>query len=807
MSAFRMGGALVMPYDLYQYFSPLIGRDTGIGGSYKIQLMAEEAFAKINKKDEASKQIISLMAVCSVIKNPHFAPLTEEFLSSCLNQEFPRGEIKKSLKFLRDEQILFYNKRARQYLLREGSPVDIEGEMARLKSKSLTGKKLVQILKRHFEPGFIAPKKYNFDHAITRFFRTEIVSVEELKKVRKSGKVNFYKEDGRLFYVVPFSHDEWAYAKREIQKIQHPLAVFVLPKRFIECKKDIEELNALDRLSGNKEILSAGPLAKKELDRRRDVLLAGLRSLLKPFIGCMGLSAEAVYPGESLRAGKPALFHDISSFKGLQRFLGELFERAYSKHIKFNLEYMNRRSVSGSVTLGRKKFIDLLTARRLCPEKTIESLMEGRGPDYAIFKAMKKLSGFKFNKGENIYKISPGSDFFRFFVEYKKILSAHPRGLKGSRLLDMLTAPPCGLRLGVVPVFAALADLSLRQPVSHYFDSAYVKDPGGDHYDLMIKYPAKTVIHYTPIDGGRQDFLDGLGKIFGAGGGSIRLVLEAILKWRKSVPESTKQAPGLSSGGRRLLIQIDSSREPDRLLFKKFPECFRRPAVSGRSSADQISGTLSLVRQTKKEIDGAYRNLLLQISGGLADFIGFVEKDCLNIKKRASRKTAPAQNLPQDFQAALAKVKRLPFSAGTRRFIGRALNFDASSHHQYFFETMADVLTGASPRHWDSSGCSKFKFALKKIKTEIELACEIAHPSFKGQSVLAFIDRGSDRRAFLRLGAFPGKGSRLLRAAERIKAALDSFDEADKRKIILAVLESFESQPLAEGAHFEDPPL
>ena len=417
---FRDETTLVMPHDLYQYFSPLIGKDVGVGGSYKIQLTAEESLKKIDKRDRVSKQIISLAALGSVIKNPRFAPLTEEFVSSCFNQTFSGKEIKKSLAFLNREKILFYNKKTRRYLLQAGSPVDIDEEIAKLKTASLTSKNLVQILKKYFKTNFIVPQKYNFDHSVTRFYRTETISVEELKKIRTSKTVDFQKEDGLVFYVIPFSRDEQVYAKSEIQKITAPLVVFVLPKQFIECKKDIEELNAVDRLFNNKEILSAGPSAKKELDRCKDILLSSLRSLLKPLVGCMDLSVSAVYPRESLLTGEPAPLKDISHFKELQRFLGGLFRKEYSKYIRFNLEYMNRRRVSGSVALGRKQFIDSLISLKSDPTKDIAVLKKGRGPAEAIFKTMKKLSEFQFNKRGNIYKISPKSEFQRFFYRIQE---------------------------------------------------------------------------------------------------------------------------------------------------------------------------------------------------------------------------------------------------------------------------------------------------------------------------------------------------------------------------------------------------
>ena len=790
----------LMPYDLYQYFKYLIGKDIGIGGTYKIQLMAEEAFKKIEKKDNSSKQIISLMALCSVIKDTHFAPLTEGFIASCFNQLFSKEDIKKSLKSLRAKRVIFLNKNTKQYLLQEGTPVDIDEEIAKLKNVTLTRKSLVQVLKRYFKTDFIIPKKYNFDNAITRFYKTEIISVEELKSLKTKKIPDFYREDGRVFYVIPFSHDELTYAKSIIQGIISPLTIFVLPKQFIECRKDIEELNAVDCLYNNKEILSASPLVKKELDRHKDVLLSSINSLLKPLIGYMSLSAYVIYPKSGYLKGKEASLKEISHFKELQRYLGDLFQKEYNKYVNFNLEYMNRHSVSGSITLGRKKFIDTLRKNKNKPLNNITDHVEGRGPDYVILDTMFRLSKFQYNASTNIYKVSQTFPYYDFFKEYEQILSNHPYGICGNALLDILVAPPYGLRLGVIPVFIALADLCFKQPVSHYLDEAYVKELDGDHYDLLMKYPKKTFIHYTPIDIKQQKFLDGLAETFKAKDMSIHSVIEAILKWRKSIPESTKLSANLSQAGRKMLIQIDSSKEPDKLLFNGIPDCFERSKIHSQTKEKEIKNSLSKLKATKKEIDGIYRKLLLRIKSDLVNFITFIDKQCLNNSLQPISK----DKFIKSFQDTLSQVKDYSFSSNTSRFIGRVLKFDSAKHYQYFLETIADVLTGSTPRYWDDKAYSKFEFALKRSQTEIELACEIASPHFKGQSVLAFIDKGKNKKTFVKLGAQFDMDKHLKSSAEKIKMILDSFDEIDKRKIILAILESVDKKT-SEQAEYKEP--
>ena len=795
---FKNQTTLLMPYDLYQYFKPLIGKDIGIGGTYKIQLIVEEAFKKTPQTDSISKQIISLMALCSVIKDTHFAPLTEGFIVSCFNELFSKAGVKKSLKSLRARRVVFFNKNIRQYILQEGTPVDIDEEIAKLKTTTLTAKTLVQVLKRYFKTDFIIPKKYNFDNTITRFYKTTLISVEELKSLTKKKVVDFYREDGRVFYVIPFSHDELTYAKSIIQKILSPLTVFVLPQHFIECRKDIEELNAVDCLYNNKEILSASPLVKKELDRHKEILIASINALLKPLIGYMNLSADVVYPQSDYLKNKKTALHKITHFKELQRYLGDLFEKEYSKYVGFNLEYMNRHSVSGSITLGRKRFIDVLRKNHLSAE-SLSLFVEGRGPDYVILNTMQRLAGFKYNPSAKTYQVCQKSPYYQFFKEYEQILTQHPEGIPGDALLDILVAPPYGLRLGVIPVFMALADLCFKQPVSHYLDGAYVKDLDGDHYDLLMKYPKKTFIHYTPIDSKQQSFLDGLAKVFKARDMSVHSVIEALLRWRKTIPESTKLSSTLSPAGRKLLIQIDSSKEPDKFLFKGIPGCFNQTnSIHSKTKTSEINHVLSKLQATQKEINGMYKQLLLKIKADLINFVTFINKQCLN---KSFRLTSTEGDFVKNVQNTLLQVRDYPFGSHTSRFIGRVVNFDSAHHTQYFLETAADVLTGSSPRHWSDRGYSRFEFALKRAQTEIELACEVASPHFQGQSVLAFIDRGKNKKTFVKLGVRFDMDPPLKSSVDKINLILNSFDEADKRKIILAIIESVNHSPAKNIEH------
>ena len=838
----------LMPYDLYQYFSPLVAKDVGIGGAYKIQLVAEHAFGQIDKLDEVSKQIISLLALCEVVKNQHFAPSSVDFILSSFNQTYSSTEVKKSLTNLQNKKIIFYNKHTKTYLLQSGSPIDVDEEIQKLKKVQLTSKALVQVLQRYFKTDFIVPKKYNFEHSITRFYRTELVSVDKLRSL--SYKANFYNEDGRVFYVVPFSQQELEVAQKYIQKMNSPLTVFVLPQQFVECKKDIEELNAVDCLYNDKNILNSSPLVKKELDRHKDILLASIEALLKPLIGIGRLEACAYYAGSVegegdtarhkqislfdlasktsaqnkalLSASTPndvelnassiettsttSLYTPISSFNQLQRFLGDLFKREYKSYVGLHLEYINCHRVSGSATLGFKKMAEALLqhttqlnkkddstanlkqtkVRSLVPSaltsQQIINLVEGFGPEKAILQALCHMSGLKFKDGK--YKLSSKQQFYNFFKNYKKILTQHPEGLKGDELLDALVAPPYGLRIGAVGVFLLVADLCFDEPVNHYFDGAYVKHLDGHHYDLVMKHPKKAKLQYTPVDKKQKQYLEQLYKVFASTSASaantsasnalsfaavparstdfdtatVSTVVAKILRWRSSIPESTKTSSTLPVEARKMLIQIDSSTKPDDLLFQNIPGCFKASQVATNKSGEGLNknvnfnqgvkpknksidspiefahkkdngvlksinltnqSLISCIEQAKNQIDRTYPNLLKQLKRHILELAQFIHHQCLGHTSVLGEQSAKAVGLKytlpdKQFKKSSKKIK----ASDTRVKISKA---DTSSSN-----------LPATTAHSTSSS-----FILQSILSEIK------NYSFS-QPTQAFINRALD---------------------------------------------------------------
>ena len=775
----------LMPSYLYKYFSQLIAKDTGIGGSYKINLVLSEALNKISSNDTVSHEILCIIALSSIIKNNKYIPTSEQFIRTVLADDFPEKDIKASFRKLKNKNILFYNRVLKQYELYEGSSINVDEEISKLKNVKLTSRRLVEIIKNYYPTRYIAPKNYNFNHTITRFYRTDILSVEDLKSGKFLKAPKYGQEDGLLYYVIPFDKNEVDLAQKIICKNDHTLIVFILPKRFIECRKDIEEFNAISSLYSNQKLMNSSSLIKKELDRYRATLLSSIEALLSPLLGRFHINANLFYT-----CNKNGF--NINHYNSLERELGNILGKEYNKSINLNNELINKHRVSGTISLARRLLLDAIIDK---PTKAKSKFgLDGFGPETAIYYAINNL--FKLGKvrGKNKLSIASNTAAYNMLKEYKKILIKNPDGIIFKDIMEILIAPPFGLRKGVIPLYIAVFDQALPYPVNHYFDGKYIPSPDGDHYDLLFKFPHLGKIKYSELSKRNEQYLRTIAKLFGVQNTiDISSVVIQIYNWRRKIPEYTLHNTD-SISAKKFLISIDSAKEPDRLLFKDILEIFDLK-LGKKEALDQFKESFE---REKGKIEKVYQDLIKRIYVSLTEALYFIQEKCLGAEKIHVKKSNQLATLYRKTWVQFpGPIKKYRFSKSTMAFINRFNNFDSSMNPFFFMETLADVLTGSHPRHWREDGEGTFLFSLKRTLEEIEIVCEFLNKNFQGESVIAFINNREGKKEFLRLGARSELDEKQKQIKKRISKELEKLSEKDKNNVLLKLLEERDKRSLS----------
>ena len=188
------------PYELYCYFKNSIASDVGIGGTYKIELIASEILNSLDISQTCEKNIVALLAIAKVINNKSIIKVTNDSLKSILYGLHNKSKINKAIKHLQQNKKIIFDRVRNEFALFEGSSVDLKEEISKVRQTKLTLSGYINVLKKNFDLNFVVSKKYNFKNGITRYYREDIISLEDLDA--KNLNIDYSKEDGKIYYVI-----------------------------------------------------------------------------------------------------------------------------------------------------------------------------------------------------------------------------------------------------------------------------------------------------------------------------------------------------------------------------------------------------------------------------------------------------------------------------------------------------------------------------------------------------------------------------------------------------------------------------
>ena len=767
---------LLMPSHLYEYFAQAIEKDTGIGGTHRVALIMDTALKSLESGDLVKREILSLLGLSEVIRNPRFAPCDERFFAAAFAADFEASEVRVALKELTNRKLILFNRHAKRYELMQGSAIDIDEELEKLRTVRLSSRDLVNLIGQFLPRDYVVPNRYNLKHRITRFFRRELLSVEELHAGRFDTAPNYDEEDGIIYTVIPFDQDELTDARRLASAITHEMVIFVVPEQFVECRRDIEELKAISALHSNKEILGSSPLVKKELDLHHVRTLDAVLAILRPIVGQGELSVEIIY-----RAGE--VRERVASYPALLRALSIILEKAFSAYPIFNSELIVRNKPSANITIARRVLIDAILSK---PQDQWFGIV-GDGPEKAIAKALLATAGhLAWQSDSSRFALDKASSLKPLLDAYTEAISADQGGASYRAIIAKFTAPPFGIRRALLPLYLSVFDRCIADQVNHYFAGEFVAKPDGDHYELLAKNPKDARIQMTRLSDAHAEYLKKLSAIFGsAKGTTVNEAIAHILAWRRTIPDYVKLANIVSTDSSRTLVAIDSAREPDRLLFAMLPAAVGFPAISADSSASALAEVTAAVARVREECTKAYAELLTRVRDMLADHADvfnrmlFGGKLQIEAEKLATAYQDIVKNLP-------AKVKAFQFKPETTQWLERIRSFDATLPKQYFIETIGDVVTGKSPRSWGSRSEALFEFNLLRIREELGTVFATFAGSSRVLGAAPPQSAGKSGKDSTRLTLNPKQA----KIKEAIEQQLSLLAPADRRALILALAQT-----------------
>ncbi|MCG6134541.1 MAG: hypothetical protein MET45_07735 [Nostoc sp. LLA-1] len=177
------------------------------------------------------------------------------------------------------------------------------------------------------------------------------------------------------------------------------------------------------------------------------------------------------------------------------------------------------------------------------------------------------------------------------------------------------------MKQGAIPVILAAVLLYHADDLGLYQDGTFIPVLGTEHFELLVKYPERFAVKYFAVVGLRAEVfkeleailrnpqLKNLGKVRNA---TLLTVVTPLYQFVKKLPKYTKQTQRLEAEPRAILKVLQTTVEPDELLFKALPAACNLPPIGTETGDDGVTARTLRTKlvHSLRDIHTAYDHLL-----------------------------------------------------------------------------------------------------------------------------------------------------------------------------------------------------
>ncbi|WP_425101435.1 hypothetical protein [Tropicibacter sp. S64] len=695
---------------LYDFFAPAMRSDTGPGGTHRRFVETETALSRA--ETDLERRVIKTAALLQLGRSAERLKLPHTRLVYAVAEGSPTTSeaVNAAIEALVARKLLLHRRRVDDISVWHGADIDlgqmVAEEAARLAMESDT----VESLERMFPPDAYTAPPYNHARGITRFARArfvregDLISAPGLEVLRAHAD----GEDALVALVIDATADRPDLM--ELARALPPHLILALPRRSAEVGPILADLLAMEALLDRHELLATDPLVERELQELKSEAEAALRQSLERLMN--------PDRGEVVWLSGPAT-HRFAESGTSGEILSRLFEERFSYTPRIANEQVVRRRVSAVTRSARKRCMLAIIERTGIRALGYEGATSA---DASIYRTVFEHTG--------LYGCINGAWRWRMPSELDDLSMRHvwseiegffaqpSERLKSVEdLIDRLTAPPIGLREGVLPLLLTAGmiafgrALALRELVDGR--ARYVDDIQPSLIEKMCEEPKRFELEVPSLTSGQLSNLKKMirclvGDLDPQEPDLLRGLYDALLEWRSGLPPTALSTKGLGENADLLQPLLrKKSFDPVNFLFRELPQVLGEPALN----AETIEVFVTAVRQ----IEG--------VSSAFADQAIDVAAVIFSRRLRGSPRSL--LDAASEWAACVPlgdeEVRALDHEA--RGVLARARSSSNSPRGARGFVTqLSGILCGEGFEAWDDRTADLFRARLEQALVRIEEA-------------------------------------------------------------------------------------
>lgn len=333
--------------------------------------------------------------------------------------------------------------------------------------------------------------------------------------------------------------------------------------------------------------------------------------------------------GESTIVWIKGKVEQINLRKELNGRLSDLLDEVYQFTPVIWNELINRQVLTSQ---GAKANRQVLSA--MLENADVDNLgFDGFGPEVSVYNSVLERTGI--HRKEDYLSFYPPQDqslkpVWNEISEF--CLAAKEKPVCLDVLFKKLQQPPFGVKSGLIPILLAAVLINRSDDTSLYNDGVFVPVLGAEHFELLVKNPARFAVKNYFVTGIQAKIFKELENILSEAAivfpqqirnKNLLGIVTPLLKFARRLPKYTKQTKNMSPTACKVRDALLNANEPDKLLLESLPKACGFGKISSKTERDDLPRKLrTAIILALKELNEARGLLLVKCRSYLHDTFG-----------------------------------------------------------------------------------------------------------------------------------------------------------------------------------------
>lgn len=669
---------------------------------------------------------------------------------SALFYKVPQGEIEEALRKLASLRVALFKNYTGSWSVFEGSDFDIDAAIAQTLASSpgIDYAKLSQLMGMH--P--VVAKRHYHETGSMRWMELSLRSIEQAEKIAEHYEPQ-RGEFGQFILALPTKGMSPREARKRAQACARlrPWPVLVgIPSNHLRIAELSAELVALEQVKERHE-LGGDPVARREVFAR----LAATRSELEDQLQA-AVSLSKWHDGSDEVMEPGAKLSPVAS---------NLAGGLYSSCPAVWSELVNRDNLSSNSVKARR---DLLHA-----------MINAEGQEKLGF------NGFPAERGlfdtllieSNLYRVehgrwsfcapteASGQGFTELWSTTQALFSDVNARVSVEKIYSLWSAPPFGVKNGVLPVFLTAFLLAHKANIAVYKDGMFTPRLTDADIDECLQEPTRFTLRWIAIDEDKNQILNGISKLLAeigekSGSSDPLEAARGLVAMVYNLPEWARRTQRLGETAKAMRDMLLKASDPHKVLFVDLASLLE--ASDGKSYVKALRGPL-------QELASAYSKMLSTVEKKMLEALDATRDDLESLRNRAKSVSGVAGNFRLD-----AFSTRLASYDGSREALEGILSLAADKPPRDWVD-----------RHIDAALLELAQFA-RRFR-EAEAFVSVQGRAARSEAIAVVIGAGAETTTIARSFAVSERHRKLVddKAAE---LALTLQNQGLGTDVILAIL-------------------